>query len=981
MTNLINTLYAPIVATFMPAFVNEDPVKVYFTYSPLNDVSLIKRVHVSVVNQTTNENALQDLTGIAIYETSQSHLTSNLKVQYDNSVGMYYIVISPDQLKYDEANSQDGNTVWNINQFYKVQIRLDSNSELDSTYQDNEAGKYIQKMEYLTEYQEWFSEWSTVCLLRPISRPIVRLTGLINPNPDDVGENYSEIPAFNKGIIPINGNIKFEGGNSETETLQSYKLEIYQRNTNNLIYSTPSIYTGNLVNPNEINYKLNLQGINTSDTTHFTLKVIITTRNQYTNKDNPASFDFDIADFVEMTDFHPIGINNDEKDHSLTVTFDEEKGIASFRFINDVAVYGILYVKRSSSISNFTEWESIYEANVNNTLDITITDSTVGSHIWYQYSIQLENNQGGLSNIYYTNLLFPEFFDTFFSRQDMILPLRYDFKVSSVKPNVNRAKIDTLGGRYPKFAENAVLNYKQFSISGIISADGDWFQEFINKRTYYGSNYDNYRIYLDQDNIQDLVRNDSKDWDRGNGGYLTTTYNDWFWEREFREQVVAWLNDGEPKLFRSMTEGIIPVMLMDINLTPKAEMGRRLYDFSATMYEIAEGHSLNTLNSLGIIDVPYAITRTAGNGEGAEGDGSGPIENYRTVTVVGQVYNYTIPNSNDLITHGEGIISKQLTDKYAMGGIYSTRESVVQYIQNVQLYFHSQPHRYYMPDQNNILVVDNNNIPEGRMEPAKDKDIQLGYKFGIVTEDGQIKYIFVNSRGYYQIPNHLKIKGIFFPGISQEKDNVIFDTVSINYIAVCKEENTSNSTPSGQSIVKTIVGQYQGVYSPESYLGEKIRKKYSYIQQTSDMIDYIQQMQFWKGISLDVTPYAVAYIKYNGQENYNKYVVGHTGILHLLHDCAVKDMCFLGRRLVKQPFEKQKYLAEHEFVIDPKQYSKIVDVKRPIANTVYHIGSDLMIYHYNQWAPFTEEENNTGIAAVNVEGAINYYGDVIQITY
>jgi hypothetical protein len=40
------------------------------------------------------------------------------------------------------------------------------------------------------------------------------------------------------------------------------------------------------------------------------------------------------------------------------------------------------------------------------------------------------------------------------------------------------------------------------------------------------------------------------------------------------------------KLFRSPTEGNILIKLMNISLSPKEELGRMLYTFSANAYEI-----------------------------------------------------------------------------------------------------------------------------------------------------------------------------------------------------------------------------------------------------------------------------------------------------------------------------------------------------------------------------------------------------------
>jgi hypothetical protein len=52
-----------------------------------------------------------------------------------------------------------------------------------------------------------------------------------------------------------------------------------------------------------------------------------------------------------------------------------------------------------------------------------------------------------------------------------------------------------------------------------------------------------------------------------------------------------------------MTEGNMVVMLMNIQLTPNAQLGRRTYNFSATVYEVADGYSLEILKDLDIIEI------------------------------------------------------------------------------------------------------------------------------------------------------------------------------------------------------------------------------------------------------------------------------------------------------------------------------------------------------------------------------------------
>lgn len=59
-------------------------------------------------------------------------------------------------------------------------------------------------------------------------------------------------------------------------------------------------------------------------------------------------------------------------------------------------------------------------------------------------------------------------------------------------------------------------------------------------------------------------------------------------EREFRRRVMDFLYDGQPKIFKSPTEGMIMVRITDINFSPRNELGRKIYDFSCTMTEIGE---------------------------------------------------------------------------------------------------------------------------------------------------------------------------------------------------------------------------------------------------------------------------------------------------------------------------------------------------------------------------------------------------------
>ena len=73
-------------------------------------------------------------------------------------------------------------------------------------------------------------------------------------------------------------------------------------------------------------------------------------------------------------------------------------------------------------------------------------------------------------------------------------------------------------------------------------------------------------------------------------------------EREFKLEVLDWLNNGIPKLFRSPGEGNYIVRLMNSSLSPEDGLGRLLHTFSSTAYEVADCNYDN-LNKYGFISI------------------------------------------------------------------------------------------------------------------------------------------------------------------------------------------------------------------------------------------------------------------------------------------------------------------------------------------------------------------------------------------
>ena len=80
-------------------------------------------------------------------------------------------------------------------------------------------------------------------------------------------------------------------------------------------------------------------------------------------------------------------------------------------------------------------------------------------------------------------------------------------------------------------------------------------------------------------------------------------------ERQFKLEVLDWLTNGEPKLFKSPNEGNYIVRLLNVSLTPSDQLGRMVHTFNATAYEVAD-LSYDNLCKLNIIDQKSSINNT-----------------------------------------------------------------------------------------------------------------------------------------------------------------------------------------------------------------------------------------------------------------------------------------------------------------------------------------------------------------------------------
>lgn len=248
-------------------------------------------------------------------------------------------------------------------------------------------------------------------------------------------------------------------------------------------------------------------------------------------------------------------------------------------------LYGNFILNRASSKDNFETWNKITEFKMAKTLNGTLLwqDFTVEHGIEYLYSIQM-CNENNIKTVHMYNKeykILVEFEDMFLFDGKQQLKIRFNPKVSSFKTTKLESKIDTIGSQFPFFFHNGNVEYKEFPISGLISMLTDENQLFITANNNYSEerNGTPSKIQIAQ----------------GTGSVQLTTENIQL-EREFKLNVLNWLNNGEFKLFRSPGEGNYIVRLLNVSLSPNDTLGRMLHTFSCTAYEVMEYNFENLKN-------------------------------------------------------------------------------------------------------------------------------------------------------------------------------------------------------------------------------------------------------------------------------------------------------------------------------------------------------------------------------------------------
>lgn len=589
------TIYPPILqSTQSPFLSNVSSYNIQFSLQKVTDKDSVKHIQVRITRQSNN----RSIVNTSLYP--DGIIYKNITLTGTNN--------------YVQILSSDLAEAWQPGYLYKVQMRFGT-TEIFTSVSDFTSWKQLQIN------NSTFSEWSTVMIIKAISTPSAYIQNAITISATVIESEQienSKTPLFT-GVYQIDDDSK------ESEDI--YRFVLLDSNDKQLEDSGWLQHNVLQDSVDTHRFKTVLEN-NSSYTVTYEIKTV----NGYELSATPYFFTVVESQLSKLTD---ITFEVDDQD-----VFCRENGCINIYISTDQKLSGNYIIVRASEDTDYQQYEDVKWLAYNQTeflyKTLVYQDFTIESGIKYKYALQQENINGlrtsPLLEAYSIAPRSVDFEYSYLYHDGVQLRLQFNNTMSTFKHTVLASKQDTLGDKYPHVVKNGYAYYAEFPVTGLISLEMDSDQTFFQQKSdgYYYK--DELVIPADK-----YMANDTDSiYDRD------LTYNNFFVERKFREKVEAFLNDFDYKLYRSPSEGNLIVVLYNVSLTPKQELGRMIYEFSATAYEVME-NTLDNLNEYKIVDIGGYETLATTEVTKTFGQISGLFTGSKTLNAAGTSYKTTTP--------------------------------------------------------------------------------------------------------------------------------------------------------------------------------------------------------------------------------------------------------------------------------------------------------------------------------------------------
>lgn len=608
-------LYPPIVEAKMNSFsfsqMEEDP-KLYFDVSILNSIKDVNHMQISIFRADSNLNALQKYDyplGIMFVRGQRNHLSGSLENQIfeDAETGKYYIYLPKNWI-----------TAANANQYYKLQIKLgeqviapipnpQQKPEFHGMFHEvrEDGTKVVINQKWLNTEENFLriSEWSTICMIKPITPPDFGLQGFDKNS--DYPYSETDINAITSNSYNFIGYYS-QAGNRKDEVLDTYSLSLYHVNLSNLTETLVEESGEKVVG--EFNRASIQHTFNTilEDGEKYNVYFKVKSKSGYIGSQVYHAKVF----YPKIEQGYTISVANQDMREALRNSA-IKVSIKCDKVLDKVDNF---ILRRTSHRSNFKKWEDvavfevknglIFETSGNLTKFYEFYDKFVESGIMYVYGLQpAMGGRRGMMQIakrmvneiqfdvngrpvetgntieVYHPIVVDYDYSWLIDEDEKQLNIAYNMNIGNYTKVVKESMVETIGGKFPFFTRNGNVDYVQFSLSGTITSHMDGDYEYLPRthivldKEYEDQNIDIYNLMA-----YDLYLKENR----------IGTKDTYLIEREFRKVIERFLYDGKPKVLKTNTEGMLLGRLSAVSLTPKTELGRIIYDYSCTFTEVGE---------------------------------------------------------------------------------------------------------------------------------------------------------------------------------------------------------------------------------------------------------------------------------------------------------------------------------------------------------------------------------------------------------
>lgn len=459
---------------------------------------------------------------------------------------------------------------WQPGQYYKVQLAFRD----DITDPEHPVTGY----------------YSSVGVIKCISEPKIEIAGRDGGN--ITTNTYTYVGTYEQNITDENGNLIAD----ITEKVYSYEFNLYDER--NQLVATSGVQLHNS--------STDLESNKSSDS--WTIRKKLNPNEIYSIEYNVITINGGGQTIPLTSNSYPIidaELVPPNVHASLSAISHPDDGYIEIKLVGDgskTLINGSFILLRSGSDDNYDSWYELTKFYLSGwnatTTKLLCKDHTVEQGIHYVYAIQAYNSTGLYSNRMQNieGPIYCAFEDAFLWDGERQLKIRFNPKVSTFKSTVLETKTDTIGGKYPFVFRNGNVEYKEFQISGLLSLLSDENNLFLTN------------LYQQDGFKREQTAADTYVPTIGTSRTHLTPEN-YYLERQFKLDVLSWLTNGKPKLFRSPAEGNYIVRLMNTSLTPNDVLGRMLHTFTSSAYEIAECN-FDNLQKYGFSVPSYTEMRT-----------------------------------------------------------------------------------------------------------------------------------------------------------------------------------------------------------------------------------------------------------------------------------------------------------------------------------------------------------------------------------